>query len=201
VKHRLAMLAVVSLCGPCVARAQDPAKDDAAHAELRALRQKIEKAYNADNVDELISYFTDDAVATWQNGKITRTPSGIKAYMVEMSKGPTALVKTATIKPEVDERTHLYGDTGVAFGSSVDKFVLNDGTVFEQKSRWTATVVKQNGQWKVAALHVCVNMFDNPLLDIAKKEVGMYAGGGGALVGLVVGLVVAMVIGRLRKAS
>jgi uncharacterized protein (TIGR02246 family) len=198
VKPHLALTALLLLLGgtPLVRAQEDPA-----HKELRALREKILKAYNDGNVDELVSYFTDDAVVTWQNGVVKKTPKEIKAYFDEMSKGPSPPVKKATIDPAVDDLTHLYGDTGVAYGSSNDAFVLKDGTEFKQHSRWTATVVKQNGQWKIAAMHICVNMFDNPYLDIVTRKLTIYAAAAGAIGGLIIGVLLCVIVGRMRRAT
>jgi uncharacterized protein (TIGR02246 family) len=180
--------------------AQAPAKEDPAHDELRGLLKQVLKAYNSQDIDQLVSHFTDDAVVTWQNSKVTKTPKGIKEYFEEMSKGPNARVTKATVDPEVEELTHLYGNTGIAFGKSKDYFLLNDGLEFTQNSRWTAAVVKKDGQWKVAALHICVNMFDNPVLELAVKRTGMYAGGLGLVLGLLVGVVGVGLLRRSRKA-
>jgi uncharacterized protein (TIGR02246 family) len=198
VKRCLVLLAPLLLLG---AAPRAHAQEDPAHKELRALKEQILKAYNEGNVDALVSHFTDDAVVTWQNGVVKKTPKEIKAYFDEMSKGADPPVRKATIDPVVDDLTHLYGDTGVAYGSSNDTFLLRDGTQFKQHSRWTATVVKQNGQWKIAALHICVDMFDNPYLDIVTRKIGLYAAAAGAIGGLVIGVVLAMIVGRLRRAS
>jgi hypothetical protein len=71
---------------------------------------------------------------------------------------------------------------------------LTDGTEFNQDTRWSATLVKKkDGTWKAANVHISVNMFDNPVLNLAIKRTGIWAGGiaggGGLLLGLVVGAV------------
>jgi ketosteroid isomerase-like protein len=174
-------------------------KEDAAHNELRALLKEVLDAYNKADYDRLITYLDDNAVITWQNADVSKTPQGVKDYFDKMMKGPNARVKSATIDPTVDELSHLYGDTSVAFGGSKDHYVLNDGTDFAQDTRWTATVVKKNGQWKLAGLQISTNMFDNPILEMAVKKTLWVAGGGGVVVGLLVGFLVARLVGR-RKA-
>jgi hypothetical protein len=94
----------------------------------------------------------------------------------------------------VDELTHLYGDTGVAVGSSKDTFDMTDGRHFTVATRWTATLVKKGDRWKIAALHASGSMFDNPVLDIAKRAL-YWTGGVAACVGLLLGVF----LGRAAK--
>jgi hypothetical protein len=66
--------------------------------------------------------------------------------------------------------------------------------------RWSATVVKENGEWKVALAHAGTDFLNNPVLDGAKavvKKIGVGAGLGGLLAGGVFGVM----IGRCRKAK
>lgn len=120
----------------------------------------------------------------------------VKAYYEEMTKGPNRVVQKSTIQPEADDLSFLYNDgkTAVAWGNSKDHYLLTDGTEFDQDTRWSATVVKKDGKWKVVSVHISVNMFDNPVLHLAIKKTGIWAGsiagGGGLLVGLIIGALI-----------
>jgi uncharacterized protein (TIGR02246 family) len=169
------------------------AKEDPAHDELRGLMKDVLAAYNQGDFDTLMTYLDEDVVATWQNAKVHKGPKAIKAYYEEMTKGAKKVVEKSTIKPEADELSILYNDgkTAVAWGHSKDHYLLTDGTEFDQDTRWSATAIKKDGKWKVASIHISVNMFDNPILTLAIKKtgtwVGVLAGGGGLLLGLIVG--------------
>lgn len=165
-------------------------KEDPAHAELRALRDGLIKAVNGNDLKALLSLLDDDVIVTWQNGEVSRKPAKVEEYYNRMMKGDKRIVEQLKINPEVAELTHLYGDTGVSFGTSKDHFILTNGMDFEVETRWSATAVKKNGKWLIANFHASTNMFDNPLLNIAKKT-AFWAAGIAGVVGLVVGLVVA----------
>ncbi|MBY0521966.1 MAG: nuclear transport factor 2 family protein [Gemmataceae bacterium] len=191
------VLAVAALCLLGIlapAPAQTP-KEDPAHDELRALFKEVLDAYNKADYDRLITYLDDDVVVIWQNADVSKKPAGVKEYFDKMMKGPNAVVKSAKIDPTVDDLTHLYGDTGVAYGSSKDQYVLTDGTEFVQNTRWSASVVKRGGKWKVASVHISTNMFDNPILDMAVKKTMWMAGGGGVVIGFLVGFLLARLFG------
>ena len=181
---------------------QGQAKEDPAHEELRSLMKEILESYNKGDLDKLIAAFDDEVVVTWQNGKVNKGPKEVKAYFEEMTKGPKRVVEKSTINPVPDELSILYNDgkTAVAWGNSKDHYLLTDGTEFDQDTRWSATVVKKDGKWKVVSVHISVNIFDNPVLHLAIKKtaiwVGSIAGGGGLLVGLIVG---AMIFRRRSK--
>jgi ketosteroid isomerase-like protein len=171
-------------------------KEDPAHADLRALRAELVKAINGNHLDDMLALLDDDVVVTFMNAEVGRKPAGVRAYYDKMMNGPNKIVESITIDPTVDELTHLYGDTGVAFGSSKDHFKLTDGRDFVAETRWTGTLVKKDGKWKVASFHASANAFDNPILWIALKRVGMWVGIGAAVLGLVIGFL----IGRRRAA-
>ena len=57
-------------------------------------------------------------------------------------------------------------------------------------TRWSATLVKEDGNWKVAMLHVGTDFLDNPVLDGLEKYASIFgigAGIGGLLLGFALG--------------
>ena len=103
--------------------------------------------------------------------------------------------KAYKVPPTPDELTIFYGNnTGVSFGHTIAQYKLL-GKELELKSRWTATLVKENGRWLLAGYHVSMNVLDNPLINAAKG--GLYLAAGAALVG---GLVLGLLLGKRKKA-
>jgi uncharacterized protein (TIGR02246 family) len=165
------------------------------HDELRALRDGLIGAVNAGDLDKLVSYLHPNCVVTWQDGTCCRGRDGFRVYYNKMMTGPKHIVQSFKTSLKVDELTILYGgDTGVAFGSSEDQFKLNSGQNFALHDRWTATFVKENGRWQLAACHISTSPFDNPLLAAVKRgaiAVGAIAG--------IVGVALGLFIGRRRR--
>lgn len=193
VRNCILLCAALAVLFGMLPAAWSQTKEDPAHDELRALLKEVLTAYNKGDLDTLLAALDDEVVVTWQNGKVNKGPKAVKAYYEEMTKGPKRVVEKSTINPVPDELVILYNDgkTAVAWGSSKDHYKLTDGTEFDQDTRWSATVVKKDGKWKVASVHISVDMFDNPILHMAIKKtaiwVGSIAGGGGLVVGLVAG--------------
>jgi hypothetical protein len=131
--------------------------------------------------------------------KAIRKHEGVRDYLHRLLTGPQPGVKSLQPTVAVDELTILHGDDmGVSFGSSMDHYVLSDGTEFSLPTRWSATVVKHEGKWKIANLHVSTNLFDNPVLDATRKRsyLDMALAGG---VGLIAGIVVMSWFGKKQK--
>jgi len=196
--RRRALLAVPCfLLAAATLRAQAPAApgadasaaapDAAVHDALRAVKTKAVEAIAAGDVDRLTALLAREVVVTWQNAEVCRGPAAVKAYYDRMMKGPSRIVEKVTVAPEVDTLSVLYGgDTAIAYGSSTDGFKLTSGLEFSLKSRWSATLVLEEGVWKIASFHASTNLFDNPLLASARKGLWL-AGAGGIAVGLLVG--------------
>lgn len=191
----LAVLAAGAFA-PVQAQENKSKAEDPAHEALRTLRRGMVDAINKNDLDALLTYLDKDIVVTWMDSRVSRGPQGVREYIEQMTKGPNRKVTSFKTEAEVDDLTHLYGDTGVATGHSHDAFVLTDGRDFVVNTRWTATLVKKDGQWKLASFHASTDMFDNPVLNIAVRRTATWVGVIAGVVGLAVGFVVARLLRR-----
>ena len=174
------------------------ATEDPAHNELRLLRQHMEDAMNARDIDSILEGVADDVVFTTMNDDVVRGKENIRTYFEKMMTGPDARVKDVKTKFEVDELTILYGEPdgtrfGVAYGHSEDEYTLADGTKFQVQPRWSATMRRDDESWKIVNFHYSVNMFDNPVVDKAMGKIAMIGSGA-----LVLGLLIGFFLGRRR---
>ncbi len=161
------------------------ALEDPAHEELRTLRTEIIKAVTKGDIDTVLQHVHPNVVVTWQNAEVCRGQQGLKAFFEHMGKKS---FKGYKVPPTPDELTILYGEnTGVSFGQTLAEYNLL-GKNYEIKSRWTATLVKENGKWLLAAYHISMNTLDNPLLTAAKRSMGVAA---------VAALGVGLILGKL----
>lgn len=203
---RTSALALALCCAATALHAQDPAQGaptpegaERMHEELRTLRDALVRATNESNLDALLAHLHPNVVVTWQNAEVSRGHAGVREYLQRMLSGPEPVVRSFRTDPTVDELTILYGGetVGVAFGSSVDRFELTNGTTFELNGRWSATLVREGGRWLVASFHASTNLFDNPMLAMTRRT-AVWAGMGGLLIGLVLA---AIVLVRRRAAT
>lgn len=174
------------------------ASDQAAtHDAIRSLRDSLINAIHKKDIDSLTSLLHEDVVLTAQDGDqlvAVRKREGVRAYMQKLLTGPESGIVSLTTKPVVDELTILHGgDTGVAFGSSSDHYVLRDGGEFDLDTRWSATLVQVDGTWQVANMHVSSNLFDNPITK-AMSKIFLYIGLASGIAGLFVGYLIAKVV-------
>ncbi len=188
------------IAGEAVA-AEAEAPEHPAHNELRRLRQQMEEAMNALDIDSLLDGVASEVVFSTMNGDVVRGKEQIRSYFHEMMTGPDARVKEVKTKFEVDELTILYGahgdasdpSFGIAYGHSQDEYTLADGTRFQVTPRWSAAMVKTEEGWKIANFHYSVNMFDNPVVGKMKSTLGWVGG-----LGLLLGLLIGFFIGRRK---
>ena len=173
--------------------------DEPVHQALRALKATMEKALNERDLDTIVANVDPNVVFTTMNGDVCRGAPAIRKYFHQMLTAPGHVVKDVKVSFAVDELTTLYGgDTGVAYGSSDDRYELMDGDKFEIHSRWSCTMVRNGDRWVIASFHYSTNVFDNPVLDRVKAaiaQVGIAAG----VAGLALGGLAGWLIGRRRK--
>lgn len=164
-----------------------PPTEDPAHNELRALRDGLLDAMNKGDVERELTYLHPDVVITWHDATVSRGRDGVREYLNRMLTGPDKVVESYGADIEVDELTILYGgDTGVSYGSAVEHFKLTNGKTFNLPARWSATLVRDGDRWLIANLHASDDLFDNPLLAMARRA-AYWAGGIALLVGLAAG--------------
>jgi hypothetical protein len=171
----------------------DEGQNHEVHQELRALLQGIETDVNAQHFDKLKQYFDENAHITTINQQVIVRPDAIESYFNEWF-GKGGYLVSLTLKLTPDALTNLYGDEnnpnwGLVYGTGVEDYQLADGRFLPMKTRWTATVTKsEDGKWRIMALHIGANFYDNPIFAAVKDSTKYYAAGGfigGLLIGIV----------------
>lgn len=171
------------------------------HEQLRNLLKVFTEGINKGDFSEVSPYIHKPFSGTAISQHFMATPQDIQAYFDDLLRKPGALLKRVEIEPEVDELTQIYeGTFGVARGANRETYELNDGRVFEMTARWTATVFKDEGQWKLLAIHAGTNFLDNPVLAGVEQLSKVY-GAAGAGGGLVLGALIGFLLGRRRKGA
>ncbi len=169
--------------------------ENPAHQELRQLRDGLLTAMNKSDIESTLTFLSTNCVITWHNAETSRGRDGVRDYFNRVMTGPNKLVDSFHCDLKVDELTILYGDNmGICFGSSNEHFKLATGKDLDVRGRWSATVVKENGRWVIASMHASTNLFDNVMLDLAKKAAVIVG-----IISLVAGLIAGWLLGRCRK--
>jgi uncharacterized protein (TIGR02246 family) len=185
--------------GDEAAEAAEPAAKpgpDQLHDELRALRATMESALNERDLDALVGHVTDDVVFVTMNNDVVRGPDGIRDYFRKMLEGESRVVDTVTSHFEPLALSVLIGDdVAIAYGRSDDHYRLRGGRELTIDGRWSATMVRRDGRWLVAAFHYSTNVFDNPVLATQRRVLSWIAAGIGAVL-LIVGLLIGRGLGR-----
>jgi len=178
-------MAMPTLAQTAGAPAPLPAEVEKVHDELRALKATMERALNAGDIDAIVANSTEDVVFTTMNGDVARGAAGIHKYFESMMKGDNPRVRKVKAAFEADDLSILHGpDVAVAFGSSKDQYELAGGESFEIAARWSATMVRRDGRWRIANFHYSANVFDNPVLQAQRKVLLGAAAGAGVVLAL-----------------
>lgn len=165
--------------------------NQAIHEELRSLLKGIETAINTEHYADLKQYFHQHLHVTTINQNIITTPEGIDAYFKEWF-GEGGYLKKLDIQLNADKLTQLHGHAGspnwgLVYGTGIENYQLADGRFLPMKTRWTATVMKDaDGKWRILALHIGANFYDNPIFHAVKASTTYYAAGG-LVLGLLLG--------------
>lgn len=195
------LILVLLLIGGTAYAAEDSINSEI-HQDLRALLTGVETAVNSEKYADLKPFFDEKLRVTTINQQVISTPDGIDAYFKDWF-GKGGYLKKLDIKLTPDALTQLYGDPanpswGLVYGAGTENYQLVDGRNLAMKTRWTATVVKEpDGKWRILALHIGANFYDNPIFAAVKSSTKYYAAGG-LTVGLLLG-VLGMVFLRRKK--
>lgn len=178
------------------------AQDDAHQPDRQALLgilHKVQDAINAQDVEGILAQMSPDCTVTWWNAEISRGHDDIRAYYRRMMVDPGRLITKYTTQAKLGAHARFLGsggDVAVADGSMEDEFFPIVRGAFMLNSRWSATVAKSGGEWKIVNLHLSSNVFTNTLTAELTRAL-WYAGGAG----LVIGGLAGWLIGRRRKSG
>ena len=175
---------------------------DADHTALRALRTKAVTAINNQDSHTLVSCCTKDFAFTAIDQTLVTNETQFTALFNRMFRSKDAPIASLKTEPEAATLTRFIdANTGVCYGTTKDTYTMKDGRVVVMNARWTATVVKEDGEWKVAALHVGTDFLNNPILTLA-ISFGKKLAIGVAAISLLVGLVLGRILfGRKPTAA
>ncbi len=173
----------------------DPHQED--RQALLKLLSAVQAAINAQDIEALIAVMHPDCTVTWWNAEISHGHDEIRTYYRKMVKDPGRIITRYTTNAALDGHARFLDascDVAVAVGSMEDEFFPVIRGPFKLDSRWSATVSKSAGQWKIANLHLSSNVFTNTLISELTRAL-WFAGAAG----LVVGGVAGWFFGRRRK--
>lgn len=167
----------------------------ASGTEAGTLAASVATAVASGDPKAAAAYLTPDAVVTFQNGDVCRGRDEAAAYVRGMFRGQKALIQTYTATPTVDSVVSVGPDATVASGTSTDRLLLSSGAEMNLQTTWTATLVRREGAWQIASLHLSTNMLDNPIIGKMKTTfylVGLF----GFVMGISLGAGVMLVLRR-----
>jgi ketosteroid isomerase-like protein len=186
----LVLALITGIGGSVRALAADDSRD-ADHAALRALRDKVATAIGQQDLKALASCFTKEFAFTTVNQTVVTNEAQLQEFFDRMFRSKDAIVTSMKTEPKADILTHFIdANTGICYGTTKDTYTMKSGEVVEMNVRWSATVVKEQGAWKIALAHAGTDFLENPVTDGMKglaKKVGLVAGLGGLLAGFLMG--------------
>ncbi len=184
------------------AMAQDLPTPDPYAAERQHLLKifhEVESSINSQSLDRMVQQMDANATVVWANGEVSRGPAEVLAYYDRMVKGKDRILTKYLTTAKLNGHARFLGDGTVAIadGTMEDEYFPVIRGPFRLSSKWTTTAAKINGEWKIVSLHLSANVFNNVLLDEAKRAL-LYAAGGGLLLGAFGGWLASWALNRRR---
>ena len=187
------------LVAPALSAQDADADREADHQALRKLREEMVAAFNRLDMKAFRATFGKSFAFTGADQQIAASLEDLQAYHKKWFEGDDALLEKIELTAEADGKTQFTGDdTGFAYGTAQCRYHLTAGATVDIPARWTATMQKIDGEWKVITAHVGVDVLDNPVMT---ASVGFWkaCAAGGGVGGFVLGLLLCMIRGRRRS--
>lgn len=167
-QNAIAVLLAMLLAGNALATQDAVADREADHAALRGLMAKVTQALNDQDLTAVTACFTKKFVFTTVDQSVLTDTLTMTNYYDRMLHRKDSPVTGYKISPKANISTAFLNENcGYCYGTSDDAYTLRrNGRTVHMASRWTATVVKEDGQWKMAAVHTGVDVMDNTVLRV-----------------------------------
>jgi ketosteroid isomerase-like protein len=174
---------------------------DADHQALRALKDDVLKAINSRNLASMDALLNKPFLATVLTQESFNDAGKLRGWFEGLFTRPVLRLTRLQMSAEADEQAQIYqGTFAVARGSTNERYELGDGRGFDIQGRWTATAMKQNGRWRVVAVHSATNFLDNPVINAIERHSLNFALGAAA-VGIILGGLLGFFLARRRYAK
>jgi ketosteroid isomerase-like protein len=179
-----------------------PPEERASHEELIAFRLGVQDAFNKmgasgkmEDMLALLEYAHPDILFTAMTGESIRGKQELIEYFKrDFIDEPHSLKRMHTVFTADHLSILLRPDVATNRGTALGTFAFTDGKELTVNTRWTATLVKHEGRWKLAAFQFAPSIFDNPVLDEYKRWIYK-----AAAIAVVVGLLLGVLIGRWTR--
>jgi ketosteroid isomerase-like protein len=172
---------------------------DADHTALRKLLADTLTSVNAKDYAAAQKLLHDPFRVTVLTQDSFTNFNAFKEYYEKLYNRSFLQMKTIRLNAVPDEKSQIYEGVFAVNGGETEEFYeLTDGRTFTMKGRWTAVTTKQNGEWKILAVHTGINPIDNPILTAIEKSTLWFGGITGG-VGLILGLMISWLASRFRR--
>jgi ketosteroid isomerase-like protein len=169
----------------------DNSGTQADHDALRKLKADITVAANKRDYAAMQKVLHQPFMTTLITQDSFTDFSKLKDYFEGLYTRDSLRMKNVSIAADADELSQIYqGTFALTKGSTKEHYELTDGRSFDLNGRWTAVSIKDNGEWKLLAVHTGTNFLDNPVLSAIEKSVvwiGVVGAAGGLIVGFLAG--------------
>ena len=169
---------------------------------IRNIFTSFAVAINSQNNSKLMSVAREQLIVIGSNQELISGKKTVEDYFPRIVGGKNYRFERAgfTIEPGAVVEISNSGDMAKVYGRGTEKYKLNsiEHTV---STRWSATVVKEGEEWKVASFHSGINFADNSVLTAFEEfgwKVGIAAGLISLLIGFILGLAVMAIVKRKK---
>ena len=162
-------------------------------AELDTFREGLFVAFNQGDYKAMLEkYCHPDVIATWQDGT---SGQGYDAVLAEFDK-LLKFIDKMQVQPVTEMRLQLQdGNLVVAAGNMHDTYAMSRGWNIALESRWSATIIRDNGQLKLVSFSAASDSFNNPVIKLFLRNTMLVSAAVALVVGVLLGIAGAMAFG------
>lgn len=186
------LVSLMSLAANSAEQAALTTKDtDAKAADHKALSALLKVGETAINTRDFETFKPHLAKGKFTvitvDGKKFESLDAFKTYWDDLFKAHRTELDKIEVNPVADGPTEFLADNvGICHGTSNDKYFFKNGETKTMPERWTAVLLKEDGDWKISEIIFSASIFDNPIISTIKEETPkllVFAGLGGLIVG------------------
>jgi hypothetical protein len=160
-------------------------EEEAEWLKIRELKSIYEDAVSSNQIEKLRPYVAGDFHGILITGAEARSFDDL----AERNREIRALIGrggTYHVKLSYEPGT-MFGNVAIASGTAEETVVTGFGKRFEFVSRWMATVIKEDGDWKLYRFQSTLDPVDNVFVHDTVKYTGLLFGGSGLAIGVLLG--------------